>query len=151
MSLSFYELLFEILLGCPFNSWFFPPECVSLVVTRAISEKQKQRFIIPEGKITKNTFSFIQYKIARLLYNIAAKTKRLWGSAGARLLWGNAPLQLGSSATLSLTLPSRNVFDVTDPAGETVFTFQWKGKCALRAEGELTSIDRSSCSWFLIG
>lgn len=31
------EILFETLLACPLNSWFFPPECISLLVTRVIS------------------------------------------------------------------------------------------------------------------
>lgn len=67
MSLSSSELLVETLLGCTFNLWFSPPECVSLVVTRAISKTSKHKFIKSEGEIKTKTKNLLPHWVYSML------------------------------------------------------------------------------------
>lgn len=132
MSLRSSELPFEILLGCPFDSWFSPPECVSLVVSHKSYQwnhqaqidytwrKNNQR---PFSSITSGRWyqfsanrkpefglqwrrkRYSVKKTAQLFYIMATKTARLWGGPGARWPWGETPLWRGSCALLCSGLP----------------------------------------------
>ena len=100
---------------------------------------------------------------AQLWYSMAVKTAWPWNSSNViehsyknrmamRQLWGQASLQLDSTAPLLAGPLWWDIFGVSAQPGKRCLQslVERKNSCAPRARGELIYINRSPCPWSLI-